>query len=91
MSFHASSYDRKEVFLSDSAVTEDIKAKGFPLNVTTTLSPFETARMASPVLFFRFFAVIVLISVLLSSNLKSIIAISCQICNRFSAMVYYCL
>jgi hypothetical protein len=61
MSFHASPRGRKETFSSDSEVTGDIKAKGFPLKVTTTFSPFETLRIASPVLFFRCFAVIILI------------------------------
>jgi hypothetical protein len=75
ISFHASSGKRMETFSSRAEVTGDIKEKGRPLKVTTTFSPLETVRIASPVWFLRSLAVIVRIGSPLNSYLISIIAI----------------
>jgi len=61
MSFHASPSGRNETFSNDVSVAGDINAKGFPLKVTKTFSPFEIVLIASPVLFFKSLAVIVFI------------------------------
>ena len=84
MSFHASSNGLKEDFSNESAVTGDIKAKGFPLKVTTTFSPLETASIASPVLFLRFPAVIVFITISSSNSYFGfIVAIYVSLNNHF--------